>query len=277
MSAALQILQVAGVALLGFGALVFVIQRRVVFPGVSRQPARTAAVAPTGVTQVWLQPSFGRVEAWYFDAGSEAQPTVVFAHGNGELIDDWRGEMEALRAAGVNGLLVEFPGYGFSEGAPSRRAIRETFNRAHDWLVNEAGAEESHIVAYGRSLGGGAAADLAMDRPVGALALQSTFTSAAAMARRMLVPGFIVRDRFDNRKVVATFAGPVLLMHGTRDDVIPYEHAEALAAAREGLRVTPLDCAHNDCGPQWPFIFSELMNFLEQHQLLAPAGEGGPA
>jgi fermentation-respiration switch protein FrsA (DUF1100 family) len=226
------------------------------------------------VTQVWLRPSFGRVEAWYFDAGEGPGPTVVFAHGNGELIDDWQGEMESLRAAGVSGLAVEFPGYGFSEGSPSRAAIRETFNQAHDWLVNEVGTAAEGIVAYGRSLGGGAAADLAMDRRVGALALQSTFTSAAAMARQMLLPGFLVRDRFDNRRAVAAFGGPVLLMHGLRDDVISYRHAEGLAAAREGLEVTPLDCAHNDCGPQWPFILSQLTGFLSKNGLLDRPGAG---
>lgn len=277
MSAALQILRVVGLGLLGFAALAFVVQRRVVFPGASRQPPRTSAVAPPGVTQLWLQASFGRVEAWYFDAGRGAHATVIFAHGNGELIDDWQVEMETLRAAGVSGLLVEFPGYGFSEGAPSRRATRETFNQAYDWLVNEAGAAAEGIVAFGRSLGGGAAADLALDRRVGALALQSTFTSAAAMARRMLLPGFIVRDRFDNRRAVAAFSGPVLLMHGVRDDVIPFEHAEGLAAAREGLEVLPLDCAHNDCGPQWPFILSELMGFLGKHGLLDTPGAGARA
>ncbi len=268
MAATLLVVKVFGIALLGYGLVMFAAQRQVVFPGASREPLRAGAVAPAGVTQVWLEPSFGRVEAWYFEAGGEGpRPTVIFAHGNGELIDDWEQEMRGLREAGVSGLLVEFPGYGYSEGAPSREAIRETFTAAYDWLVTEAGASTQRIVAYGRSLGGGAAADLALDRPVAALALQSTFTSAMAMARQMLLPGFLVRDPFDNQRAVADFAGPVLLMHGRRDDVIPYRHAEGLAQLREGLEVIDLDCAHNDCGPQWPFILSTLTAFMDEHGL----------
>jgi len=275
MSAALLTLRVLGIALLGYGALMFVLQRRVAFPGVSREPMRAEAVAPPGVRQVWLEPSYGRVEAWYFPADGEGPgPTVVFAHGNGELIDDWDAAMERLRAAGVSVLMVEFPGYGFSDGDPSRKSIREAFTAAYDWLVSETGATGESVVAYGRSLGGGAAADLATDRPVGALVLQSTFTSTAAMARAMLLPGFLVRDRFDNRSVVASFQGPVLLMHGPADDVIPYVHAQGLASAREGLEVVDIDCAHNDCGPQWPFIMTTLTSFLAGNGLLGEPSAG---
>jgi hypothetical protein len=267
--------KVLGIALLVYALVMFAAQRRVAFPGQTREALRPAAEAPPGVEQVWLEPSFGRVEAWFFEAATEEPaPTVVFAHGNGELIDDWEQEMESLRAEGVNALLVEFPGYGFSEGSPSRDAIRETFNEAYDWLVAEGGVAAERIVAYGRSIGGGAAADLAMDRPVGALALQSTFTSAAAMAREAFLPGFLVRDRFDNLRAVAEYDGPVLLMHGVEDDVISYEHAEDLARARDGLEVVEIDCAHNDCASEWPDIRRNLTSFLAVHGLLGRGGAG---
>lgn len=261
--------KVVGVALLGYAGLMFVMQRRVVFPGVSLEPARASAIAPPGVTQVWLELSFGRVEAWFLQAaGDGRQPTIVFAHGNAELIDDWADAMGQLRDVGVNSLLVEFPGYGFSDGEPSREALTETFNAAYDWLLARTGVDADRIVAYGRSIGGGPAADLAVDRRVSALVLQSTFTSTVAMARAVLLPGFLVRDRFDNRRAITEFDGPVLVMHGIDDDVIPYQHAEGLASAREGLGVTVIDCAHNDCGPEWPHIMAVLTSFLESNGLL---------
>jgi len=261
--------RIVGVTLLVYALLIFVAQRRIVFPGAQRESPRSAAVAPPGARQVWLDASFGRVEAWFFPSDSvAAAPTVVFAHGNGELIEDWESDMEALSGEGVNALLVEFPGYGHSEGSPTRESIRETFNEAFDWLVEDGQVADDRIVAYGRSIGGGAAADLSLDRPVRALALQSTFTSTAALARRALLPGFLVLDRFDNVRAVAEFEGPVLLMHGVEDDVIPYEHAESLASAREGLEVTQIDCAHNDCDPEWPAIVSSLTAFLRGNGLL---------
>jgi pimeloyl-ACP methyl ester carboxylesterase len=259
--------------------LMFSLQRRIVFPGSRRESPRASATAPSGATQVWLDASFGRVEAWFFAADSVAEaPTVVFAHGNGELIEDWQSEMQDLSDEGVNALLVEFPGYGYSEGKPSREALREAFAEAFDWLVEEGEVDGERIVAYGRSVGGGAAADLTQDRPIRALALQSTFSSVAAMARDALLPGFLVLDRFDNVRAVADFEGPVLLMHGLEDEVIPYEHALSLASARTDLEVTAIDCGHNDCATAWPEIVSSLTTFLRGNGLLAsgaPVGRSG--
>ena len=130
----LVLVRVVGVAMLAYALLMFAFQRRLAFAGALRDSPRATALAPPGAAQVWLEASFGRVEAWFFGAVERAAaPTVVFAHGNGELIEDWQEAMDSLSAAGVNVLLVEFPGYGHSEGEPSRRALRETFGRAFDW------------------------------------------------------------------------------------------------------------------------------------------------
>jgi len=274
MTAGTFVVKVLGLALLGYGALMFVAQRRVVFPGASLEPLRPEATAPAGVTQVWLDLSFGRVEAWFFRAAGASAPTVLFAHGNAELIDDWGTSMAQLRDRGVNVLLVEFPGYGFSEGKPSRGALDETFTAAYDWLVANGAVDARRIVAYGRSVGGGPAADLAEHRPVAALVLQSTFTSTMALARAAFLPGFLVRDRFDNRRVVAEFEGPVLLMHGIDDDVIPFAHAEGLASARDDLDITVIQCAHNDCDPEWPHIMTALTSFLAANGLLDAPSNG---
>ena len=261
--------RVLAFAILGYFALIFTLQRRMAFPGTLRDSPRPTAFAPPDVTQVWLEASFGRVEAWFFRAeGDVPRPTIIFAHGNGELIEDWQGDMERLAAAGANVLLVEFPGYGHSRGKPSRSSLRDTFTLAFDWLVAREDVDADRIVAYGRSLGGGVAGDLALNRPIRALVLQSTFSSASAIARGNFVPGFLVRDRFDNRRAISDFPGPVLLMHGIRDDVIPYTHAEALAAAREGLDITDINCAHNDCAPEWPEIVASLTAFLRSNALL---------
>lgn len=124
------------------------------------------------------------------------------------------------------------------------------------------------IVAYGRSMGGGAASDLTGDRTVAALVLQSTFSSIADVARSMLVPRFLIRDRFDNVAAVQGYAGPVLLMHGLEDEVLPYRHAERIAAVRPGLDVTRIDCGHNDCGRVWPEILGEVLGFLQAEGIL---------
>ena len=243
------LVRILALAYLGYVALLFVLQRSLLFPGTRLASPHALDSAPRGVEQVWLGTSFGRVEAWFFD-GSKGAPTatLIFAHGNGELIDHWRSEMEDVTDLGVNVLLVEFPGYGHSEGKPTRATLRETFTQAYDWLIERSQVDPERVVAWGRSIGGGVASDLALSRPVKALILQSTFSSMATLARRSFgTPGFLLRDRYDVARAVAEFEGPVLLIHGAKDEVIPYLHAERIARVRDGLEVIALDCGHNDC------------------------------
>ena len=117
-------------------------------------------------------------------------------------------------------------------------------------------------------MGGGAAADLALARPAAGLILQSTFSSTMDMAHTILVPGFLVRDRFSPETTVAAFTGPVIVMHGPKDEVIPYRQAERIAAARPGLGVIDLPCGHNDCAPAWPEIMQHVLGFLRAEGLL---------
>jgi len=120
------------------------------------------------------------------------------------------------------------------------------------------------IVGYGRSVGGAAIGLLARDRGLAALVLESTFTSAPAMARRLGVPGFLIRDRFDTLAALRGFAGPALVLHGTRDTIVPTEESRALAAANPRAELHLLACGHNDCPRPW----FQLQRFLRAHGFL---------
>jgi len=267
LSSLLRVLLVLSAAYLG---VLFFLQRSLVFPGANREAPPPDRAPPGGGKQVWLDTSFGQVEAWLFPTRkADPAPALIFTHGNGELIDDWGREMGAFPGMGLSVLLLEFPGYGLSQGTPSRNAIREASQAAFDWLATEPGVDPTRIVAWGRSLGGGAAGDLAADRPVAALILQSTFVSTSRMAwEAFRAPGFLVRDRWNNGQTVGAFEGPILLMHGRTDEVIPFSHAEALADLRKGLEVTTLACGHNDCLAEWPRILRIVEDFLGENGIL---------
>ncbi len=254
----------------GYAGLLFVTQRSVVFPGTRlARPAVTSP--PAGVEQLWLPFSEGRAEAWLVPAATAPPwPVLVFAHGNAELIGDWIGVARALAAEGVAVLLVEYPGYGRSDGRPTRGTIREVYRAAYDGVVEHEYVDSERVVGWGRSLGGGAITDLARERPLRALVLESTFTSAAAMARRMLVPGFLVRDRFDNAGALGRFDGPALIFHGRRDDVVPYAHGVRLAGLGASFELVSWDCAHNDCPPDLRAYVGDIADFFARHGLLRP-------
>lgn len=261
----LTVIKLGVLAGVGYTLFLFFTQRSAVYPGTALVANHSAERPPSRVEQVWLETSFGRVEAWFLDASpGRVEPTIIFAHGNAELIDDWLQPMEGLRVIGINVLLVEFPGYGHSDGSPSRASLRETFGAAYDWLVRQRSANPDRVVAMGRSIGGGVAGDLALDRPLNGLILQSTFSSVEEAAReRIGALQFVIRDRFDNRRVMSDFREPVLLIHGIDDEVIPYAHSERLAGLRPGLEVAALSCGHNDCGREWGSVVRHIRIFFE--------------
>ncbi|MGB1656101.1 MAG: alpha/beta hydrolase [Longimicrobiales bacterium] len=256
------ILRVLAAVIVGYGLLVFLIQRAVIYPGQFSDSPRSTSAPPEGVRQIWLETDAGPVESWLmWNEESAPRAVLLFAHGNGELIEDWLGAMRALEDHGVAVLLVEYPGYGHSAGRPRRSTVGQALVAAFDSVVDHVPAG-TPVVGWGRSLGGGAISDLAGVRPLDALVLQSTFTSAAAMAWRAGAPGVLVRDRFDTEAAVAGFPGPILVMHGRRDEVIPFSHGVRLTEARAGVDFVELPCGHNDCGATWSEIVRHVTGFL---------------
>lgn len=249
-----------------YGALMFGMQRRVLFPGQFMGTPGGGAGRSKRCETVWLRTSFGKVEAWYvpaIDTGAGGKhPAVIHAHGNGEFIDLWLPYLEHYNNLGLGLLLVEFPGYGRSEGRPSQKSVGETFDKAYDWLQARPEVDADRILAHGRSVGGGAVCLLATRKKLRALILESTFTSTAQFAHGYLLPGILVRDRFDNLSVVKHFDGPVLVRHGVGDDIIPFRNGKRLAEAARNARFVTWECAHNDCPPDWIAYWKVTESFL---------------
>ena len=247
-------------AALYFG-VVLGLQRPVTYP----RPPRPAEppVLPDGAQQVWLGPNRDW-EALLLSpaAGIRPFPLIIYTHGNGELIDHWVAPFAAMTDAGVAVLLVEYPGYGRSGGRPSHHSITTAIIAAYDFARGRPEIDARRIAAYGRSLGGAAACELAAARPVAALILESTFTSMADLMP-WFVPAALVLDPFDSLAVIAAGAPPALVLHGHRDRVIPYSHGETLARAA-GTEPVPLPCGHNNCPRQWPLI----LDFLRRNALI---------
>ena len=249
---------------LAYVAAMLLFQRRILFP---RPPLAGSPERPNDAVQVWLSTSAGRTEAWYLPpVGASVRPTpaLIFFHGNGELIDFLPADFVEPRRWGMGVLLVEYPGYGRSSGAPSERTISEVVLAAYDWTQAEGTLDSHRIIAYGRSLGGGAAAILASKRPTVALLLESTFTSVRSFAHGFWLPEFVVLDPFDTLSVVNTYRKPVLVLHGKYDRVVPVHHAEELAQASRHSELELIPCGHNDC----PLAWSRIRSFLVAHGII---------
>lgn len=235
-------------------AVVLGLQRRVLYP---RIPAPDAPPKVAGLEH-WRLGAAEDVDAFFLPPqrriANGRHGAVLFAHGNGELIDMWARGFEPLRSQGIAVLLVEYPGYGRSGGSPSEASIGRIFEAAYDRLVSRPEIDAARIVGYGRSLGGGAIGNLSRSRSLAALILESTFTSTLPLAAGMFVPRALVLDRFDNQRALEEFEGPVLILHGENDRLIPSHHAQALHATAAHSQLHLMPCGHNDCPRRWDLI-----------------------
>ncbi|HET9484873.1 MAG TPA: prolyl oligopeptidase family serine peptidase [Xanthomonadales bacterium] len=254
---------------LGYATFMFVRQRALLFPGATVKRV-FAANWPEEVQLVTLPASFGHVSSLFLPARQPPKraPALVFMHGNSQFVDELVPAFDTVRALGLHVLLLEYPGYGGMPGAPTFASMREASSVAYDWLAQHPNVDASRIVAMGASIGGGPAAQLSADRPLKALVLLSTFVELAQFARERWLPGAIVRDRFHNAARVREFDGPVMVVHGRRDDVIPFASGEYLArSARRGCFV-PLDCGHEIAEHVTPALMQAFERFLREAGVL---------
>ena len=163
-----------------------------------------------------------------------------------------------FRRLGFNVMVGEFIGYGMSGGKPSEAGVYATADACYEHLLARSDIDKRRIVPFGWSLGAAAALHLGSTRPredVPCVVTVSAFTSVDSMARKLfpyLPTTMVLRHHFHNDRAIARLNGrPLLIAHGTRDQIIPFAMSEQLAATARaaGSDVTKYDVHdgdHND-------------------------------
>jgi fermentation-respiration switch protein FrsA (DUF1100 family) len=242
------------------------IARWFLFPRHLLRARPNAEAGIRGLEKLSLSIPDGHVEAWFLPADAvetgRPAPLVIFAHGNGELIEHWPMALDPYRQMGMHVLLPEYRGYGHSAGMPSERDIVKDYVRFYDLACTRSDVDPRRVVLHGRSLGGGVVCALARSRKPAALILESTFTSVPDVARQWLVPKALIADKFDSASVVASLDVPVLVFHGTCDRVVPFEHAVKLSRLAQRSRLVRYECDHNDLPRVADGYWAEIRRFL---------------
>jgi fermentation-respiration switch protein FrsA (DUF1100 family) len=234
---------------LAFGLLRWFEQRTVYQP--------TAGLDATGDEigfareDIWLTTSDGiKLHAWYFPENAGTTNLVfLVCHGNGGNVSHRMVLYDALLREGLAVLAFDYRGYGRSDGSPDEQGTYLDAESAYDWLI-EKGYHGDQIIAFGESLGGGVASELASRKPVAGLVLQSTYTSAEDLGAE-LFPWLPVRTvgriKYNTRERLPKINVPVLILHSPEDTVIPVRHArENFGAANEPKLLYELHGDHND-------------------------------
>jgi fermentation-respiration switch protein FrsA (DUF1100 family) len=189
------------------------------------------------------------LSGWYIPAiGSEL--TVLFCHGNGGNMMHSLDTINILYNLGVNCFIFDYRGYGNSEGKPNEEGTYLDVMAAYKWLTERRGVLPADIIAFGRSLGGSIAAYLAKKADVGALIIESAFTSYVDIGK-VFYPYMPVRwfARFSYRTVdyIKKVRCPVMIIHSRSDETIPFEFGlELYEAANEPKEFVEIFGSHND-------------------------------
>lgn len=254
-------LKLAVLVPLGYVAVLYTLQDRIIFPGAASQGAPETIVRPSPGTELLhlATPGGERVVALYGPALSPdgtphpdpgSRPALVYFYGNAMCLAYAKPEFERFRRLGLNVLIPDYLGYGQSGGKASEQGCRATADTAFQAL-RDRGFPPERIIAGGWSLGGAVAIDLAARKRVGGLFAFSTFTNIQSMARGVMplpLPGFLFAHKFDSLKKISRVTCPILLGHGRRDTLVPFLMCGQLARAVQApLSLVVIDAAeHND-------------------------------
>ena len=185
-----------------------------------------------------------RLHAWFLPASGKALGTILFLHGNAENISTHIMSVRWLPAQGFNVFLLDYRGYGASEGEPSVEGVQEDVNAAMRTLLSRRDVNSDRIVVFGQSLGGSIAvynvAHSPYRRHIRALVVESAFASYRAIAREKLAAFWLtwplqyplswtVSDEFSPSTAVAGVSPiPLLIIHGDQDPIVPVDHGKRL-------------------------------------------------
>jgi fermentation-respiration switch protein FrsA (DUF1100 family) len=175
-----------------------------------------------------------------------ARYTLIYFHGNAEDLGYVEPFIRELRdRLGVSVFGWDYRGYGLSGGKPGEAATLRDAHTVLAYVTGTLGVPPERVILYGNSVGGGPAVEVAASHRVGGLILRSAFTSAFRVMTHVRILPF---DKFNNLGKLPRVTCPVLVIHGTADEMIPFSHAQQLYAAAPGpkYRLWVEGAGHND-------------------------------
>lgn len=243
------ILIIVLIAYAGIAALMYVMQRDMIYVRDATRTAPADADLPNVAERILDTPDGEKIVMWYAKA-KPGQPTLLYFHGNGGALEVRRERMAKYLARGRGMLMMAYRGYSGSTGEPSEAAIVADAKQAYQMLIDD-GIKPDEIIVYGEALGAAVAVQVAAELPVRGVVLDSPFASLVERAKwsyPWLPISLLLKDQFLSDEHIKRVHAPVFVLHGEVDEVTPVEMGRALFdAANEPKELKVLAGAgHND-------------------------------
>ncbi len=204
------------------------------------------------VAEIYLQTCDGEtIQTFLFNhADKEKRTLVIYFHGNAGNLYHRIDNAEAIYSMNNNVLLVSYRGYAKSTGKPSEKGIYQDGEAAIKYAKEFLGYSENEIVIFGRSLGTTVAVHNSQNRNFKGVILVTPLTSGKGMAKAMGL-GFIkiiAGNSYNSLEKINNLQSPILIIHGTKDNVVPYNMGKELYESYNGEKeiVTIKNGGHNN-------------------------------
>lgn len=189
----------------------------------------------TGLEEVFISCEDGVTINGLYAPGKENKPAFLIFHGNAGNITHRDIFLQGFNKLGCSVLLVDYHGYGKSEGSPSEKNLYLDGEASLKWLSEKKQFKPAQIILFAKSLGSGVAIELATKNKFKGLILETPFSSIPSVARshfpyNCFPVEYMTIDKFDNISKIGKIDCPIFFIHGTRDSIIDKRESEKLFA-----------------------------------------------
>jgi len=209
------------------GLCLFVTQRRMIF-NKSGKPKRPEEYGLNEIKEVFIETLDNLTLLAWYQKPKKNNPILMYFHGNSFDIGERASRIEKYINKGWGVLLLSWRGYSGNIGKPTEKNLYIDGQAAIEWIKINTNLHNSNIILYGESLGCGVAVELGLKDKFKSIILEAPFTSIADIGQKKY-PIYPVRyltlDKFDNLSKIEKILSPLLIVHGKKDEVIPYEHS----------------------------------------------------
>ena len=170
------------------------------------------------------------LKSWIIKKDFKKLKTLVIFHGNAGHLSNRIYKLNELYKLDINILLISWRGFSGNKGSPTEKNLYQDAEASIQWL-NEQGVNNNQIILYGESLGSGVAVEIGKENNFNSIILESPFTSIENSAKiyyPYLPVKLLLKDRYDSINKIKMINTPILIMHGKKDDVIPFSMGKEL-------------------------------------------------
>ena len=171
-----------------------------------------------------------KLKSWFLEKDLKKNKIILYFHGNAGDLTNRVHKLNELNKLDVNILIISWRGFSGNQGKPTEKNLYNDARKSVEWL-NKTGVTSKNIILYGESLGTGVATELGQNNSFSGIVLESPFTSIADAAKiyyPYLPVNLLLKDRYDSIKKIRNIKIPILIMHGKKDNIVPFFMGEKL-------------------------------------------------